>query len=330
MNKLYIGPYNQNTYIGHISRYYLDSILSQSASGSDFAYRPIYITESFRIGEDSAGIIHEKNTIIQNVPLDYFVPYTDFDKNIFIPIIEHNKDINISYKDTLNKSDKILVSNPIDYMKIVSCGVDTKKINMFYVEPKIHSQFQNKKIDLGLYDDLFKFYFIGDYVANKRIIKTIMIAFLSAFRTNNNACLVLWINTSNDNAEELFLYYQNLKKQMRLNNYFDKIIFVNRPLNLYETPLLHTNANVFLALNDDHYPIIDEQYAILYKNTIMTKNHLQLAETYDVDRMDYSVDGHIKNITIDSLSEQMLRKFDQKESNNKPILKNKSNLLSLL
>jgi len=335
MNTLFIGPYQQTDYIGNISKCYLDYLLSSNKHQEQIAYRPLYLNNN------SANVFDTKNerlnstqTIIQNVPIEMFVGYTKFTNNILIPIINHKKDINIKFRENLQLANKILVNNHIDYNKLIQCNLDPKKISLFSIKAKIDNDFLNKKIDLGIYDSVYKFYFIGEYKPNIDIIQKLITSFLHSFRNKENVCLVLWISSIESDRIQLLKFYEEVKNKLQIRNSIDPIVFVSRPINFSETILIHASADTYLAINDDYYPVVDEYFAGVYQKQIINRSILDTIRIPDIYDQDYELDNYYRSITIESLSEQMLKKFGQVNNNNSNITnkhsKNKLDLLSLI
>jgi hypothetical protein len=336
MNTLFIGPYQQTDYIGNISKCYLDYLLSSSKHQEQLVCRPLYLdneTTSDAVFNSNNERLTSTKTIIQNVPIEMFVGYTKFSNNILIPIINHKKEINIKFRDNLQLANKILVNNHTDYNKLIQCNLDPKKISLFSIKAKIDNSFVNKKIDLGIYDLMYKFYFIGEYKSNTDIIQKLITSFVHSFRNKENVCLVLWISSSENDRVQLLKFYEEVKNKLQIKNGIEPVVFISRPINFSETLLIHASGDTYLAINDDYYPVIDEYYSGIYQKQLINRSILDTIKMPDIYESNYELDNYYKSITIESLSEQMLKKFGQSSNSshgNNKHSKNKIDLLSLI
>ena len=87
-------------------------------------------------------------------------------------------------------------------------------------------------------------------------------------------------------------------------------MFIYRPINYDEIPSIHNTGNAYLAINSDYYPFIDEQLAIQFNNTII--NREQLDRSYAPIIAPDRGNSHIESISIDSLSNKLLSKFNDR------------------
>lgn len=333
MNTLFIGPYHQTDYVGSIARCYLDHILSSNTHQKTLVCRPLYLNNQDTNPLDTNnGKLVENKTIIQHVPIDMFVGHTKFVNNILIPIIDHKKEINSKFRDSLELATKILVNNSIDYNKLLHCNLNPKKLSIFSIKPKVDINLLNKKIDLGIYDSLYKYYFIGEYKSNTDILQKLITSFLYSFRDKESVCLVLWLSSTEQERVELLKFYEDLKKRLKIVRGIDPIVFISRPINFKETILMHSCGDVYLAINDDYYPTIDEYYSSMYKKQIINKSTLETIKLPDLSLDDYNIGDYYRSITIESLSQQMLKKFDQTSTSSytNKYSKNKIDLLELI
>jgi hypothetical protein len=334
MNTLFIGPTTQPDNIGLTSRSYLEYIELSEKFKNQIVSRPIILDRGLVDPLLPPCKSHNRNLdqteiFIQNLPLDMLVYNPKFSKNIIIPILDHKKNVNSIHKSILQKADKILCNNPIDSDKILSCGVDPKKVSLFRIPFSVNPDTKNKKLNIGIYNNMYKFYFIGEYKKNIDIVHKIIISFLSTFRTNNNICLILWVALTEPEKNRLFEYYENTKKKMKINSGIDQILFIQRPIDYAEIEILHNTGNTYLALNDNFYPFIDEQYASIYESNIISRSQLNSTTTPYYGDSDYYPSDTYEDICIDSLSRKMMdRVSNQNMIYNKQ--KTRVDLLSIL
>jgi hypothetical protein len=329
MNKLFIAPYYQNTYTGILSKIYLDHILSFDHN------RNSIVTRAYGGGDQliSEKPISETRTLngfqslIQNLSPNQIIISPKFKKNILIPNIIANQLLSSDkYSDKFKLADLILVNNHLDYQKILSLNIAPSKIQQFSLPFSLTPEVRQRKLDLGIFNDFFKFYFIGEYGPNKDTIKSTILAFADTFK-NQDCLLVLWLTCTASERSEMLEFYQKTKQSLGIVNQLDNIIFICRPIDYSEISAIHNSCDIYLATNSDYYPFIDEQFAIAFDKHIISREQITVSYSPSVTNTEQG--EYIGSIPIDGLGHKMLDKFNNRNVSHKKH-KNKPTLYSLI
>ena len=318
-NKLFIGPYSYPNYIGTLSNLYLEHILSLDSSQSFASRRCFLHNDKQTIRNSETRLLDTYDVLIQNLSLEQIAVNYKFKKNIVIPNLTGNIKIsNAKYAEQLQLADLILVNNSIDYQKILSLNIAPSKIQQFSIPISINAETTSKKLQLGIYDSYFKFYFIGEYASNQDIVKSLIVSFCDTFK-NQECFLILWLVCTPAQRTEILDFYQQIKLSLNMTNTLDNILFICRPVDYNEIPALHNTGDVYLAVNSDYYPFIDEQIAAGFGKYII--NREQLNSSYAPILTQGRNGEYVSAISIDSLSNKMWDKFSNKNSRTQPLNK---------
>jgi len=268
MNILYLGPFQKNNALGYTSSIILQHLCA--LPNHHIYAHPIY-----------SGI---DNTTISNIPYFRFKDikkypeiniqhstvnslYVDtYSKNYFIPIHPANLEIPKQYHSKLKAIDKILVYSDFELDKFLSIGIDKDKIIKL---PLPSVKISDAKLDIGIYNQYDKYYFIGDYSNNSNIIKSLIKNFLPMTKQNHNICLVIASDCTDTQRKELVEFYEQQKKNMLLENQEDKVLLLIDDVGCDRIHSLHRSGDIFLCLNDGHYPLTDAASALLCQNKII-------------------------------------------------------------
>lgn len=247
-NILYIGSYKDNNGFGESSRRFINWLSNDIKI--NLSIRPLYLINSLisnRLDNDQY-IEYENNsnkkydTLIQHTLPEYIEYHKDFGKNIAIVDIETLNIKHSGWPDKLNLMDEIWVSSKLSAESLLLSGVRT--IIKIIPEPyNIDTYTQPIKDNFFSYSDNnkpFIFYTIGQY-AEKKNIKSIILAYLLEFNKNDNV--------------RLFIKTCDHRKQ---NEDLENII-------KYDTSVIKN----ILRKPDEKYPDIDTVCGYLSENDIL-------------------------------------------------------------
>ena len=253
MKILYIGPYRNEMSVGYSSRNIIDSLCSVS----DLTIRPIYVQNNNDYNMDSTNLIESENkrieadydVIIQHSTPNLLAPLYDVNsktKNIAIPII--NKTVNKKqYEVSLSGFDKILVDDQTTH-SILTSSYMMKNVDMFSYNI---TEADDAKAYLDIHQDNHKFYFIGSFLNNKNIIKTIISSFYLTFSSETNISLILFITESSDHIQqEINKIVDSVRQELNIinPNYYHKII-INK-LSKSNILAIHNSCDTYISLYD--------------------------------------------------------------------------------
>lgn len=313
MKILYIGPYRNELSIGYASR----NIISSLQKNNDITIRHIYLqnNNNYKINNDLSTLEQKDISAHYDIIVQHSTPYllatykniNIANKNIAIPII--NKTINKKqYHNVLSGFDEILTEDKV----VESILVQSYKIgNVQLFNYEIADQSDNQgTLNLDIHNQNKKFYFIGSFQNNKRIIKLIISSFYLAFGANQDVSLILFITDNSDQVkQELQKLIDTLKQELNLltNNYTHKIIV--KPLSDTESLAIHKTCDIYISLHDSGIESnIHRAVAEKYNNTIIDESNTNMV--YDIHQGygDTYFFGELMLTTnITSLSESMMR-----------------------
>lgn len=287
MNILYIGPFQQNNDLGYCSSAILRHLCSLPEHKT-FAY-PIYS------GYD--------NTLISNIPYFRFKELThypdiniqhcniehlyidQYSRNYFIPIHNLDSSIPTKYLNKLNSVDKIIVYNDFDYQKYIDIGIDNNLL-VKMESPQVEAS--DKKLDIGIYQQYYKYYFIGDFESNSANIFSVIYSFLSITKKNKNICLVICSECNSQQKQQLISTYEDIKKKLCLQTKEDKVLFVIDNISIDTIQKIHNTCDCFVCLNNSHYPLTDISIAKSCKNSIIDYSNIVIdTQNYNYDSYKY-------------------------------------------
>lgn len=285
MNILYIGPYRQIDYVGQHSALHIESILGSLNSSDKLLTRPLYLDTSLVSNKSDnysteTTVLDTIDVIVQYLPVN-FVAIKKNIKNIIIPILNPGL-CNITHDYTykiLNYCDKILVEDDKIKNLLKISGIKTS-IDIY--EESIRTN-NLQKFDLDSVEDNYKLGFIGQYQNNKHIINKIIHAFLLASRQNNNLKLYFFLRGSDKDKQELDSIVSNIKKQLHIPEYIDKIYSIFAMWDQKEAITALNSIDCFISLNDDYRYLIYEKFFTKSESsnnrTIINRQNIQAIET---------------------------------------------------
>jgi glycosyltransferase involved in cell wall biosynthesis len=254
-NILYIGPYRQNDSWGESCRSYIRAI----SSNKNFKLKihPIYYTNNIIDIDDSYKALESNNfdsydyVVQQCLPGDFFYDGR-YSKNIAITLIETSDWT--SCKDSvynLNSMDEIWIQSDFEKQNLLKSGVSkTIKSVGYPVDVELINSTTNRLQMPKVLQNLFKFYFIGDY-SNRQNLHDLIIAFNLAFRYSDDVSLVLKINNDNmdpqSSRQKIEDDILNIKKSMGLERRFKKEFIITEKLDNKQIIQLHNSCDCLVS-----------------------------------------------------------------------------------
>jgi len=320
MKILYIGPYRNELAVGHASR----NIISSLRKDNDLTVRHIYVQNNndYRINNDLLALEQRDiesyyDTIIQHSTPYLLATYNNLNitqKNIAIPII--NKTINKKqYQNALSNFDNILTDDRV-VESILTKSYSMNNIKLF----KYNATNDNtNKINLDIHNQNKKFYFIGSFSNNRRIIKLIISSFYLAFGGSSDVSLILFILDNSDEVkQEINKLVDSLKKELNIltTNYNHKIIV--KTLSDDESLSVHNSCDIYISLHDSGIESnMHRAIAEKYNNTIIDESNTNMI--YDINQ-GYGDTYSFGELTLTtnnaSLSQSMINAISNKTTHN--------------
>ena len=268
MNILYLGPFQKNNALGYSSSVILQKLCD--LSNCQVYAHPIY---SGLDNPSVSNIPYFRFKDIKKYP-DINIQYSTvnslyidtYSKNYFIPIHPMNLEIPKQYHAKLKALDKILVYSDFELDKFLNIGIEQDKLCKLELPS---TKISENKLNLGIYNSYYKYYFIGDYINNEKIIKSLIKNFLPLSKTQNNICLIVASDCNDQQRQEIVKFYEQQKKDMLLENYEDKVLLLVDDVGCDRINSLHNAGDVYLCLNDGHYPLTDAAAATACKSDII-------------------------------------------------------------
>lgn len=272
MNIFFIGPYRQLSFDGIFCRNIIESISSKHS----VFIRPIYYDGIDNVAELSSDMqnledndIEKYDCLIQNVKPSDCLKTTLFDKNILIPIIDNDINLDLFIDKTIDKilvDDEEYYDNWLDrYNQTILIDYDIK----FNIETK-HT------FDVGPLSHLKKFYFIGDYKKNHDVILSLVRSFiyLRAKISQEHALVLFVANISQSEAQFLQNYIQQTYTAYGIYHTINKIIVVPIIMNQEHIIAAHNCGDIYLNLNYQPKTHINEKIAQKLGKNIINKPQL--------------------------------------------------------
>jgi hypothetical protein len=320
MKILYIGPYRNELSVGYASR----NIISSLVKDNDLTIRNIYIQNNndYKIDNELLELENKNIESHYDIIVQHSTPYLlasckntgITNKNVAIPIL--NKTINKKqYHDALSSFDELLTDDEI-LASILKQSYGCNNINTFKYDI---DTITINNLNLDIHNQNKKFYFIGSFQNNKRIIRLIITSFYMAFGSYSDVSLILFITDNSDaTKQELHNMMEEIKKELNIvrHNYLHKII--TKTLSDNEILAAHNACNTYISLYDSgiesniNYTIAKE-----YGNTIIDESNTNMI--YDIHQGygDAYFLGELKLTTNSvSLSESMIRSLNTTTNNN--------------
>lgn len=246
-NILYIGPYKQNNYLGVSSLRNLYELIKNPKYNT--IYRHITVDDDCTLFDVSTIVpdieipdsINNLDAIVQNLPID-LLDSNRYTKNVYIPFF--SSFTSHSYDSVFDENNFILIDN--FYAKD---DISHKNVKIYSTDtPIIINNAHQEKYNIGIYNNLYKFGFIGSYSTDYLVIQKLLQSFLLSFRSNDDVCFCLLLTANDNQKNELESYYRSLLKDMSVNNY-DKIIFMYTDAFHIDSIRLINNISCYISMN---------------------------------------------------------------------------------
>lgn len=246
MNILYVGPYRQNNFYG----LYSQAVIQCLGSKHHLNIRPIFYNSSQIQREDfpniflqlENNIIDNYDCLIQNVRLEDVLYTNTFNKNIVIPIIDNEYDIDL----ISNKSvDEFFLDSECNNIPLPE-----KRVKKFELELDF-SVDKNKIFDVGPLIATEKLYFVGDYQENIDIILGTIRSFvyLNGFLDSDISLALFVFNINSQEVQQLKEYIKKVYSVFGYKFTVDKISIVPLTMSIKNILSAHNSGNIFLNLN---------------------------------------------------------------------------------
>lgn len=276
MGSLFVGPYRQNNINGLCSKTIAYNLINSIPIEQKLLCRNLYIDPTAVTEFNDNNILrHETydkvNQLIQHVPPNaiYLSQYLDY--NICIPIL-NNQILKDEYIYRLSLCNKVFIDNELDYQRLQPYLSNIQHISY---EPIILND-TNQDLNLGVFNNTHKFYFIGSFQNNKDLLIDMILSFVVFSQTNDNISLLLLLTNTNKKEIDLLQNIINATyKQLNINNVFIKIVCINLPMNLSTIINYHNYCDTYLNINDDNHSSFNTNYAKKFNNTIIDAHNLK-------------------------------------------------------
>jgi hypothetical protein len=310
-NILYLGPYQQPNYVGQASLRNLHELSQVEHLNIIAKHIPVDSNDIFDISSilptlaSSLDDITHLDGIIQNLPLD-FLAINHYVPNIVIPFISPY--IQYTNTDILSHYAAILV----DDIKVKE-QIQNKNTNVEVYEqniPLILNQCHKERYNIGAYDHLYKFGFMGLYSKESGIIHKLIQAFLTTFRTNDEVSLCILVTATDKEKLELESFYSDMKQSLKITNY-DKVIFMFNNCNHMDSIRFLNNLNCYLSLNAYTKYVMYEKYCKQHNIPYVTHkdvSHIQMPIIPILNIDDIQLKQN--SLTTDSISKALLQSIN--------------------
>ena len=267
MKVLFLGPYRQSDLNGFFSL----NILRNISQKYSVCARPIYyIGGSNNPPKDICDLennnMSEYEILIQNVrPKDCLLT-NQFDKNIFIPILQSSDiDNDLFMNETL---DSILVDEQYDTMDFIK--INKNKIKIFDYSLFIKED-STSVFDLGIWNKYTKLYTILDYYEDLHILYSIIRSFIKSNSIiPQEFCLVLFItNLSKQDSGLLQEYINNIYNTFKAAHTINKIVLVPIQANENNIVASHNSGTIFLDVVNNIKNKLNKKIATEKKKNII-------------------------------------------------------------
>lgn len=282
MNIFYIGPLQQQSFLGQFSTSVVKEI-SSIEENNTYVY-PIYG------GNNTVNYtnIFETNAYpdinIQHCTITDVHPDLN-SKTYFIPIMSAIQSMPSEFTNKLELIDEILATNSHDYQTLVNAGIDKEKIKQLSL---FDCDTQQNEISLPLFHDCKKYYTLVEH-ENIETLKVIISNFLQICADNNDICLICYFEFDDPKDQsDIISFYKEAKSYYNANIYTDKIFFMfNKDDKTKQA--IHKTGDVFLALNENYFPFLEASIAKSYNNKIITYSDLDLDTNNNGNVITYNI-----------------------------------------
>lgn len=272
MNSLFVGPYRQFDMNGLYSQSLLYYLYRTAPADRKLISRNIYLNNSSINGDINLHIINETekyadniSTLIQNVPANSVYLSQHINNNICIPILD-NKILQDEDLYRLSMCSKVLVDN---YVSFISLKPYINNIELITHDP-VFASTNLPNINLGIYANTKKMYFIGDYIGNKDLIRDLVISFILFSTKHDNLSLILFLtDSSQKDIQEVQSIVQKVYSDLQITNVFVKVVGVSVSSNINSLISCHMSGNIYLNINDNIRNDLNVKYAEKFNNEIL-------------------------------------------------------------
>lgn len=255
MNALFIGPYRQNDGWGYATRDYIKALLTNPEY--NLTTQPVYLSSHDKNFDDEQIRTAEQtrfdhyDILIQKTLPECFFPNRNYKYNIGMTVLETNNFVGSNIVNIMNRMDQIWVPSNQEKETLKKSGVScvikniSQPIDVDYIQ-----SLQNHKLNLNpILDNLFKFYFIGDYCHRKNLLDLVK-AFHLAFSYEDRVCLVIKSSKQGyrPNAARQLIEadIDNVKKSLNISNKYKKEIIITENLSYKDLIGLHNACDCFV------------------------------------------------------------------------------------
>jgi hypothetical protein len=293
MNILYIGPYRQQSIIGIHSQILLLNLLNDK--NNTITARPVYtdfnkppVKELHNdIVKAEQNSCDSYDTIIQNVPLNMASPIHGIKSNILIPVLSV-KNITEDEISTMSHFNKILVDNKNDYKILSSHKSIASKIHTYDYSFSVGIG-PNASVDLGMFNNSNKLYFIGEYSENATNIISICKAFVSSSMIDDFVFCIFLLYPNNNDIQELERNIKNIYAENKKINTINRIIIGPLEMDIQHIAVIHKTCDAFIDLQDDNSNSI---------NVKLSQSHDSKIISFDINDYTFSFDRNSKSSPI--------------------------------
>ena len=255
MNILFVGPYRQKDGWAMATRSYIKSLATRH---KNITTRSLYLSTPDDNFNDSEILEYESSRyehydIVIQKTLPHCLFYNgSYKKNIALFVLETNNLINSECIPNINRMDEIWVPSSFEQTCLIKSGV-TKPIKV--ISQALDTEFidsnRNHKININpIVDNMFKFYFIGEYNDRKNI-KDLIIAFNLAFDHTEPVCLVIKTNIPgmqpSQSLSKIEADINQIKKTLANKSKYKKEIIITDNMSYKDIIGPHNACNCFVA-----------------------------------------------------------------------------------
>lgn len=275
---LYIAPYKTNSSL-QISCY--DIIQSLNQKNVDLTIRPLFIenitnnTNEQFIELQNKKLLNDYDIILQHGPIDLlYVPKIKRSKHIAIPLMSltYNR---TEYHNILSDFDDIFTdSTQFEYLLKDHYNIPQTKLFTYA------GQYTNgQNIDLDIYNNHQKLYYIGNYYQNQENIKKILLSFLISFRHHDNIAIFFFLTGIKKDIiqTELRSLINSIKKELNIiPSEYDRIRFIPIETNMEVFKSIHQTCDTYINIfNDNYLSCINEYMATQCNNRTVNQLNIE-------------------------------------------------------
>lgn len=255
MNILFAGPYRQQDGWGMATRSYIKSLATKY---KNITTRPLYLSTPDTNFSDAEilgyenSYYNEYDAVIQKT-LPHCLFYNgSYKKNIGMFELETTNLSSSECVSNINKMDEIWIPSSFERDCLIKSGVNRpiKVISQALDTEFIESNRDHKLLINPVIDNMFKFYFIGEYNDRKNI-KDLIIAFNLAFDHTEPVCLVIKTSIPGMQPAQALSKIESeineIKKSLGNKSKYKKEIILTNNMSYKDIIGLHNSCDCFVA-----------------------------------------------------------------------------------